>query len=182
MNTLLWAGLVANAIVHLRIAVLEVQDGEDQVKAGKVSVHETICWQKGGRGIPTVLVWVLLAPAITAFTVGKFLLFPRGIKSKFAKEQAALAKLAAQAEAEQKQAEEAARRYEEGVDLIRTWAPGAVLLAAPEPQPEQVALGWNHAADAFDVACEMVAATKGQPWSPTPPKKRIRATAGTTAA
>ena len=109
------------------------------------------------------------SPFLTAFKVGKFLLFPRGIKSQFAKEQEAEAAAAALEAARQ----EELLQLKEHEALIRAWAPGELLLA--EPQPEQLALTWDHAADVFDAHCKHVADTAGQPWSPAPPKKRIKA-------
>lgn len=170
MNTLLLAGLVANAIINLRIAVLMVQDGEDRVQAGQAQVIDTICWQKGGFGVATVIAWTILAPVVSAFYIGKRLLFPRGIKSRFAKEEQARVK----AEAEQKEHDLALAKLREHEALIQAWAPGEILLAPPEPK--QVALGWHDAADAYDAAADLVARTAGQPWSPTAPTSRVKAT------
>jgi hypothetical protein len=119
--------------------------------------------------------WTILAPFITTFAVTKFLLFPRGIKSKFAKEQEA--KAAAEAAARQRKEDEETLlvRVREAEELISSWAPGEVLLA--ETQPAQLALGWTSAADAFDSAADLIKRTAGQPWvHPKPPQqRRIRA-------
>lgn len=183
MNMILWAGLVANALVHLRSAVLRVQDGEDRVKAGEFKAEEVICWQEGGVGIPFVILCTMVAPILTAYKVGKFLLFPRGIKSQFAKEQEArdLEKRMREWEEAALKADEEERaqllaRTKEYEALILAWAPGDILLAAP--QPEQLALSWDDAADAFDVHAAHVAATAGQPWSPVPVKLRVKAKVG----
>lgn len=175
MNTLVWAGLVVNALVHLRMAVLDVQDGEDRVRAGVNTSSEVICWQKGGYGKTAVIFRTIMAPLSTIFLAGKFLLFPRGIKSRFARQQEAEAKL----DAEKKAHEEALRQVAEHEALVRAWAPGTLI---DKPQPEQFALGWHAAADAFDAASELVARTKGQPWSPRPStrSRQVKAMVGGT--
>jgi len=172
VNMLLWAGLAANALVQLRMAVLEVQDGEDRVQAKEATPNDVFCWQSDG--IPYVVLRTIFSPVITTYSIGKsllpaalgigkFLLFPRGIKSKFAREQ--------EAKAARELLEKQVRDAEV---LVHTWVPGEILFA--EHEPEQVALTWDHAADAFDVLCNHVARTAGQPWSPAAPTKtRIKA-------
>lgn len=181
MNTLLCAGLAANALLHLRIAVLEVQDGEDRVAAGERTPQDTICWRKGGHGKSFILARTLFSPLITAFWAGKFLLFPRGIKSRFAKEREAEVAFEARVKAEQEEEQHRLLQYQEQAALIQAWAPGEILLAQPQPESEQVALDWHAAADVFDAHAANVARTAGQPWSPQPPKKRIRAKVGAAA-
>lgn len=179
MNMLLWAGLAANALLHLRIAVLQVQDGEDRVAAGEYTSHEVVCWRKGGHGKSFVLARTLFSPFITAFWVGKRILFPRGIKSQFAKEQEAEVAFEAKVKAEQEEEQRRLLRYQEQAALIKAWVPGEILLAKPQPEPEQqVALDWHAAADVFDAHAANVARTAGQPWSPQPVAKRIRAKVG----
>lgn len=172
MNTLLWAGLALNALAHLRMAVLDVQDGEDRVQAGLNQPSEVLCWQKGGYGKTAVLIRTLVAPLSTIFLVGQFLLFPRGIKSKFAKEQEVKAKADACAAVAAELQQETLRQLAEAEALIQIWTPGEFLTAPAKP--EQVALGWHAAADAFDAASDLVARTAGQPWSPAPSARRTR--------
>jgi hypothetical protein len=163
--TLLWAGLIVNALVHLRLEVLEVQDGQDRIDAGETVSNSVSSWDRGGRW--DVVLRVLFSPIITAYYVPKFLLkhllFPRGIKSKFARQQEAEAK-----------AQAAADRAAEAAELVRSWAPGEILFAKLEPA---MVLGWSQAADAFDVASELIARTAGQPWvsPPTAKKKPVKA-------
>jgi hypothetical protein len=172
MNMLLWAGLTVNALVHLRYAILKVQDGEDRYKAGQTTPAH-LRWANAGDGNWHIAFRVICSPVITASLAIKFLLFPRGIKSKFAKEQEAKAKAAAK----KKEQELLALQLAQAQELIRAWAPGEVLLATPEPA--DLALGWNHAADAFDAFSDLVARTAGQPWSPAPPpSRRVKATVG----
>lgn len=169
MSTLLWAGLAANALVHLRFAVLQVQDGEDRVKAGEATPKTVVCWRKDGYGVTYVVLRTLASPILTAYKVSKFLLFPRGVKSQFAKEQETKAwekffmeTEEANLKAEEEKQAQLQAQTKELEALILTWAPGEVLLATP--QPEQVALGWHAAADVFDAAADHVARTKGEPW------------------
>lgn len=178
MNALLWAGLAANALVNLRIAVLHVQEGTDRVAAGVDKPEETVHWGPGGQGVATVIIWTMISPAVTAFTATKFLLFPRGIKSKFAKEQEAKAAVEA---ATKLQAEKDAvflMSFQEAEAIVRAWNPGDIVLA--ESEPEQLALGWHTAADAFDSAADLIKRTAGQPWvHPKPaPQRRVKAKVG----
>lgn len=174
MNTLLWAGLAANALVQLRVGILEIQDEVDRVKAGVLKSSEA--WQWNTEASVYLFARVAVSPVITVYKAAKFLMFPRGVKSKFTRQQEAKAKADALAEEMLQRAEREAIEYKEQAALVATWAPGEILLAAPEP--EQVALNWDHAANVFDNWCDHVAATAGQPWKPTPPKKRVRATVG----
>lgn len=185
MHTLLWVGLAVNAVANLRAQVLVVQDGEDRVKAGKATVTDVFAWRSGGFGWGSIILRTLLSPPVTVFMFGKHVLyplakwalFPRGITSKFAKQQAAAAAAA-----------EKEREREAEAEVLRNWRPGEFLLApqqpvalpvvtSPEPM-EQVALGWQAAADVFDGWSAMVAETAGQPWSPRPVVKRIKAKVG----
>jgi hypothetical protein len=179
VNTLLWAGLVANALVHLRLAVLEVQDGEDRVQAGEAKAEAVFCWSQTGSAILHIISRTLLSPALTTYKVGKFLLFPRGIKSKFAKEREAQQLEKLWMETNKAEAERQAQHWAQVQQLeayVRAWVPGEILLAKHEP--EQVALTWDHAADAFDTFAEQVAQTKGQPWR-VGAGQRIKARVGT---
>jgi hypothetical protein len=170
MQTLLWAGLAANALVHLRIAVLQVQDGVDRVAAGDKKPREVIRW-KEGEGAFYVLVRVLASPVLTAYVAAKFLLFPRGIKSKFARGQEAKAQAEALLQAERDKQEELESQLQEAHALVAVWSPGEFLC----PEPEQVALDWHHAADAFDAAEKILRDNAGQPWvHPAPPRKRTK--------
>ena len=171
MQTLLWAGLVANAIAHLRIAVLQVQDGEDRVKASDRKAADTIHWADRS-GLPYLAFRVLASPALTTYTIGKLMLFPRGIKSKFAQEQEAKAQAEASLKAERDKQEEFEAQLKEAHTLVAVWSPGEFLC----PEPEQVALGWHHAADAFDAAEKIIRDSAGQPWvHPAPPRRRTKA-------
>lgn len=170
MQTLLWAGLLANALVHLRIAVLQVQDGVDRVAAGDKKPVDVIEW-KDGEGAFYILIRVLSAPVLTAYAATKFLLFPRGIKSKFAREQEAKAQAEALLQAERDKLEELEVQLREAHTLVAVWSPGEFLC----PEPKQLALGWDHAADAFDDAAEHIKRTAGQPWVHPAPRRRAKA-------
>jgi hypothetical protein len=154
MTTLIWAALIVNALVHLRLSILRVQDGQDRVDAGLAEPNKTACWQQWGK--VDVALDVLFSPIVTAYKGTKFLLkvllFPRGIKSKFAKWQ--------EAEAARELLE---KQVQDAEVFVHTWVPGEILFAKNQPE-QQVALAWDHAADVFDTACDLVARTKGQPW------------------
>jgi hypothetical protein len=171
MQTLLWAGLAANALVHLRIAVLQVQDGVDRVAAGDKEPTDVIEW-KDCEGAFYIFIRVLASPVLTAYAAAKFLLFPRGIKSRFAREQKAKAQAEALHRAERDRQEELEAQLQEAHALVAVWSPGEFLC----PEPEQVALGWHHAADALDAAEKILRDNAGQPWiHPAPPRKRTKA-------
>jgi hypothetical protein len=155
MTSIIWAALVANALINARVAVLFIQDGEDRVKARVAGKFDVIRWD--GIGYLFLVAWVWFAPLITTYWILKKILFPRGIKSKFAKQQEAKRAREAAATAAAERELELQRTIED----MKTWIPGSIVCEAPQ----QAALGWEAAADVFDIACAQVSADRGKPWT-----------------
>lgn len=173
MENIIWAVIVVNALINMRIGILEFQDGEDRVKARQVHADEVLCWS--GAGVSALVAWVVFSPIVTIVWLTKKLLFPRGIKSKFAKEQEAKKAKEEAERALQEMEEERKRLFLEAQAILVDWAPGSLVTS----EPEQHALGWEAAADVFDAAADQVRRDKGKPWTPSGPKDRIRAMVST---
>lgn len=191
----MYGALAVNAFFVARKAILFIQDGSDRVEdpESKRTVRNTWCWQDGS-GIPVVAGAILASPVLTAYKVVKFLMFPRGLKSDYAKER------------ERREAQERIDRADrELLDRmpelerqVRTWRPGGYILDGDALQADidhieadtMKALGarehhtalldaitdnrsWDMAADDFDRHAAIIAANAGQPWvqPPTEPTK-----------
>lgn len=175
------AALLLNAAAWLRKAVLFIQDGTDRVKAGApcpkgchalATTRNTYCWGDGeGTGVLYVVIRTVGSPLLTLHLLVKLALFPRGIKSDFAKEQERQRK-AQEAAARQGELEAEVRRLTE---LVVSWDPGSFIEPkAIEAHPIDAAtMAWQRAADDFDQAAMLISATKGTAWVKPPydPKK-----------
>lgn len=152
MNWLTMA-LVLNALINARVAVLKFQDNEDRIKAGVVNRHETdFSWD--WWGLAAFVAWIVFSPFVTAVWILKKVMFPRGIKSKFAREQEKLA---------------AEQRKRDQLREVLEWAPGSIVA---KEQPQEMAIGWQAAADVFDAAVEKVRSNAGMPWHASASSRR----------
>lgn len=154
MASIIWAVLGINALINARVAVLVIQDGEDRVRAGVEGKLTVVHWDS--FGVIVLIGWTYLSPLITAVWLVRKVLFPRGIKSKFAKEQEARRAN----EAAVKAAAERELELQRTIEDMRTWIPGSIV----GDVPQQMALGWEAAADMFDVAGAKVYEDMGKPW------------------
>lgn len=118
------------------------------------------------------IIWIalaanaLLAPAVTSYWITKKILFPRGIQSKFAKEQQRKEALRKANELLQQQAIERERLFKEAQAILVDWAPGAIVAGPPNVEREpSSALAWLAAADLFDAAADRVRQDTGKVWT-----------------
>lgn len=163
MNWLTMA-LVLNALINARVAVLKIQDNEDRIKAGVLKRQDTdFSWD--WWGVFALVAWVFVSPLVSAVWILKKIMFPRGIKSKFAREQE---KRAAEKKARKAELE---RRHlmEDQLREVLEWAPGSIVA---KEQPQEMAIGWQAAADVFDAAVEKVRRNAGMPWHASASSRR----------
>lgn len=186
LQWIMYGALAVNAFFVARKAILFVQNGSDKVAdpANKTTKYEVWCWQDGS-GILVVTVAFLASPALTAFKVAKFLMFPRGIKSNYAKE-----KERREAQERIDQADrELLKQMPELERQVRSWAPGGYILDVDQLQADLDRIEndtirvldakvaehrpWVQAADSFDEYAALIEANAGMPWvqPPTKPAK-----------
>lgn len=192
----MYGALAVNAFFVARKAILFVQNGSDQVDDpdSKRTKYNTWCWQDGS-GHAVVAAAVIASPFITLHKVAKFIMFPRGLKSEYAKE---LERRKAQEEID-KADRELLKRMPELERQVRSWAPGGYILDSEQLQADVAqierdtakALGaderhaalhaaisdtgsWSTAADSFDEYAALIAANAGVAWVHPPTRAKAK--------
>lgn len=170
MNWIVWSIWAACSVYSFRRTVLHLQDGADRIAAGApmrddpnttATKNNTNTWDEFGA--IQLIASTLFAPAVVAFRLGKKLLFPRGIKSEFAREQERLL-------AEQQvffDNERRERETEQAMRQLQAWDPGEYIESGAPINPALLQL---EAAAQFAEAEKVLRATAGQDWVKPPYK------------
>lgn len=155
MPTILWVlAYYTGLLVTLRQYVLYVETlRERRVK----SSHRAQKWSQQ-REAPFVAFIPWLWPLFAVAWLSWKLIFPRGVKTKQAKDVARQAAL----DATRKEDE---RLLAEAQKLVQAWRPPQLIVLESAPEPVEDVLTYEVAAKSFNGACDQVWETRGRPWS-----------------